>query len=245
MALLILSFIAGVLTVLAPCVLPLLPVIVGGAIVRSKGDENSKNWYRPVVIAGSLGVSVILFTLLLKATTSLLGVPVVVWQVISGVIVVLLGVNFLKPELWEKIPGMSRFNITSNQALSSSYQRKDLVGDALIGLSLGPVFSSCSPTYALIVAAVLPVSFLQGLAYLVAYALGLAGMLLIVAYAGQSIVSRLGWLSNPTGIFKKVVGILFISVGLVVLTGYDKKIQAYVLEKGWYDPISNLEESLK
>lgn len=246
MGLLLLSFIAGVLTVLAPCILPLLPVIIGGSIARGKdNDSKTPDWYRPLIIAGSLGLSVVLFTLLLKATTSLLGVPQTVWQIISGVIVIALGINFLKPDLWEKLPGMSQLNIKSNKALAASYQRKDLIGDALLGLSLGPVFSSCSPTYALIVAAVLPVSFLEGLTYLTTYAIGLAGMLLVIAYAGQGIVRRLGWLSNPTSMFKKIVGILFILVGLAVITGFDKKVQVYVLERGWYNPVSQLEESLR
>lgn len=59
LSLLLLSFVAGVLTVAAPCVLPLLPVIVGGSIVRT--DSNSelaqRQWYRPIVIAASLAAS--------------------------------------------------------------------------------------------------------------------------------------------------------------------------------------------
>lgn len=68
-----LAFAAGILTVAAPCVLPLLPVVVGGAMVRA-GDERRARW-RPFIIAGSLVISVVLFTLLLKATTALLGIP--------------------------------------------------------------------------------------------------------------------------------------------------------------------------
>jgi len=75
-ALLLLSFVAGILTVAAPCVLPLLPVIVGGSIVRTDADTRvaERQWFRPVIIATSLAASVVIFTLLLKATTALLGV---------------------------------------------------------------------------------------------------------------------------------------------------------------------------
>ncbi|MBA3758048.1 sulfite exporter TauE/SafE family protein [Candidatus Saccharibacteria bacterium] len=247
MSLLILSFIAGVLTVAAPCILPLLPVIVGGTIARGGDTEadQQKQWYRPLIITGSLALSVIIFGLLLKFSTSLLGVPQMTWQVISAVIVILFGINFLKPDVWEKLPGVNRLNLGSNKLLGESYSRKDIRGDMLIGLSLGPVFSSCSPTYALIVASVLPASFLAGLLYLVIYALGLAGTLLLIAYAGQSVVTKLHWLSNPQGWFRKTIGILFIVVGLMVLFGLDKKIQSYVLEKGWYDPISRIEQRLE
>ncbi|MDQ3065153.1 MAG: cytochrome C biogenesis protein, partial [bacterium] len=88
MALLILSFVAGVLTVAAPCVLPLLPVIIGGALLESDKDKaDDRQWLRPLVIAISLAASVITFTLLIKATTALLGVPQIVWQIVSGTIV--------------------------------------------------------------------------------------------------------------------------------------------------------------
>ena len=239
MALLILSFVAGILTVAAPCILPLLPIIVGGTVVR---DQKASNWYRPLIIASSLAFSIVAFTLLLKASTQLLGVPEVFWRILSGGIVLLFGFNLLFPIVWEKFAAKSY--IKSNKLLGGSFAKKGILGDALIGLSLGPVFSSCSPTYALIVAAVLPVSFGKGLIYLTAYAIGLAAMLLVIAYAGQTLVKKLGWLSNPFGWFRKVIGILFIVVGVSVLFGWDKKVQSFVLEQGWYDPISRLEKSL-
>ncbi len=243
MTLLILSFIAGVLTVAAPCILTLLPVIVGGTIARS-GDTKAAQkrlWYRPLVIATSLAVSVILFTLLLKYSTSLLGIPQMTWQIIAGVIILLLGINFLKPDLWERIPVVNQLNLNSSKILGKSLQQKNIGGDMLIGFSLGPVFNSCSPTYALIVATILPISFFQGLIYLFAYAAGLASTLLLIAYAGQGVITKLRWLSNPGGWFKRVIGIMFILVGVMVITGLDRKFQAFVLERGWYAPISSLE----
>lgn len=244
MALLILSFIAGVLTVAAPCVLPLLPVIVGGSLLEADKDKKAQNlWLRPLVIALSLAVSVVSFTLLIKATTALLGVPQIVWQITSGVIVMALGIQYLWPHGWERIA--VKFSLGSNKTLGKAARHQGLLGAVLIGAALGPVFSSCSPTYALIVATVLPVSFSEGLVYLVAYATGMSATLLLVAYLGQVFVSKLRWLSNPNGWFRKTVGLAFLIVGVSVILGFDKKIQAFVLEKGWYDPISNLEQRLR
>lgn len=241
MTLLLVSFLAGALTVAAPCILPLLPVVVGGSVVRG---GTSAHWRRPVVIALSLATSVVIFTLLLKATTSLLGVSQMFWQSISALIVILLGVNFLYPEAWDKIALRTGLHLQSNKLLGSSSKKEGVAGDILMGAALGPVFSSCSPTYALIVATVLPVSFAKGFAYLLAYAIGLAAALLLIAFAGQGIIKRLGWLANPHGNFRKVIGVLFIIVGILVLFGIDKDIQTFVLEQGWYDPISNLEKAL-
>ena len=236
---LIVSFVAGAFTVAAPCILPLLPVIVGTTVVQD--GKKQRQWFRPLVITASLAVSVIVFSLLLKATTALLGVPQYVWSIISGGIVLLFGINLLLPSLWEKISLKSGLYGASNKLSALPYAHKGLARDVLLGASLGPIFSSCSPTYALIIAVILPQSFGAGLANLVAYALGLAAVLLLIAIAGQSVTQKLGWAANPGSGFKKVLGVIFILVGLAVLFGIDKQVQTYVLEQGWYDPIQKLE----
>lgn len=77
MILFLLSLLAGFLTVLAPCTISLLPVIVGGSL---NGGHSLK---RALVVTGSLGVSVIVFTLLLKVSTSLIAIPQGFWQLLS------------------------------------------------------------------------------------------------------------------------------------------------------------------
>lgn len=78
----IISFLAGVLTVLAPCVLPLLPVILGGGLAGTSRK-------RPYIIIASLIVSLMFFTILLKASTLLITVEPKVWDYISGGLLVL------------------------------------------------------------------------------------------------------------------------------------------------------------
>ncbi|MCB9839794.1 sulfite exporter TauE/SafE family protein [Candidatus Nomurabacteria bacterium] len=245
MALLVLSFIAGVLTILAPCILPLLPIIIGGSIVESENDKKENKWLKPVIITASLAVSVIVFTIIIKATTLVLGVPTNFWKFASGFIVIILGLNFLFPEYWTKISAKLGLFKTSNQALGKAYQKKGIMGSVLIGASLGPVFTSCSPTYALILATIIPASLFKGALYLSAYVLGLALTLLLVALVGQAFVDKLKWMADPNGLFKKVVGILFIVVGVSIMFGIDKKFETYLLDQGVYDPISNIEQSLK
>lgn len=237
---LVLSLAAGVLTVAAPCVLPLLPVVVGGAIVQG-GDERRARW-RPYVIAASLAVSVVVFTLLLKATTALLGVPPQVWQLVSGGIIILLGIDLLVPALWDRLSTALGLQARSGEFLDRSVSRQSVTGDILTGAALGPVFSSCSPTYALIVAAVLPVSFAEGVVYVTAYAVGLAAMLLLIALLGRGLVRRLGWLADPGGWFRRAIGATFVLVGIAVITGFDRQLQTWILDAGLYDPIAGLEE---
>lgn len=240
-ALIIVAFVAGVLTVAAPCILPLLPIIVGGTVVQS----DQKRWYGPLIITASLAVSIVLFTLLLKATTTFLGIPQIVWQVVSASIVLLFGITLLLPSLWSNISARLGLERQSNKWLAESGKQRGITRDILLGAALGPVFASCSPTYALIVAVILPTSLYAGIIYLLSYALGLSAVLLLVGLLGQSLVTRLGWLSNPNGWFKKVLGIIFLLVGLMVLFGIDKQLQAYILQQGWYNSIQNLENSIQ
>ncbi len=246
LSLLLLSFVAGILTVAAPCVLPLLPVIVGGSMVRSDADaaRPSRTWLRPLVIALSLAGSVIIFTLLLKATTALLGVPQFVWQVIAGGIVLIFGLTMLFPQIWEKVMSATRLQSRANSAMDRSYRRGGVGGDILLGAALGPTFSSCSPTYALILAVVLPVSFAEGVTYIVVYSLGLGATLFLIGLLGRAFVTKLGWLANPSGWLRKTIGVLLVLVGLGVIFGLDKQFQTFVLESGWYDPIADFEQSV-
>ncbi len=235
MDLALVSFIAGILTVTAPCVLIFLPVILGGSIT------GEKSWKRPLIVTGSLVVSVVVFTLLLKATTALLGIPQLFWQLLSGGIVILLGLHYLGVPLWEKITGTLGLPLLANRQLAAASKKTGIGGAILTGAALGPVFSSCSPTFAFIVAAVIPVSFAEGLIYLVIYALGMAATLLSIAYLGQAALGKLKALNNPKGWLPRAIGVLFVVVGLMIISGFDKKIQTFVLERGWYDPITNIE----
>lgn len=236
MVLLLTSFLAGVLTIGAPCVLPVLPIIIGGAV--SEADKK-----RPYIIIASLSASLVIFTLLLKASTLLIMVSPKFWAGVSGGIVLVFGIFTLFPNLWEKISDGLGISTASNSFLSSSSQRSGNIGSILIGAALGPVFSSCSPTYALLVATVLPQSFFLGLVYIIVYVLGLALMLLLIALFGQRLVVRLKWLADPHSKFKKALGILFIIVGLLILTGTEKKIETYLVESGIYK-VSQLELNL-
>lgn len=240
MLLLLISFIAGVLTVLAPCVLPLLPVIVGGTL--SNGSTAGFNKKKAFTIILSLGVSVIAFTLLLKASTLFIAIPEYVWKWISGGIVIFLGLVTFFPSLWEN-KFLARLSTKSNILLGKGDQKKSFWGDVIVGAALGPVFSTCSPTYFIVLATVLPVNFFLGLTYLLTYTVGLCLSLLIVSVVGQKIMNKLGVVADPNGWFKKTLGVIFLIVGIAIIGGLDKKIQLFILDKGFFD-VTKIEQKL-
>lgn len=238
MTLLIVSFIAGLLTVLAPCILPLLPVIIGGSLTDGKRDP-----LKAYIITGSLAISVVVFTLLLKASTLFIDIPQSAWAFISGSLLILIGVLMIFPGIWEKIALATGFEKSSNKLLAQGFQKKSRVGDVLIGAALGPVFTTCSPTFFVILATVLPASFALGVLYIFVYAFGLSVALLSIALIGQRIVDKLNVAADPRGWFKRGMGVLFLLVGLAIMTGFDKKIETFILDNGFFD-VTKVEQRL-
>ncbi len=229
MTLFVASLFAGALTALAPCILPLLPAVLGGSAADAKSHAKALR------IVAFLGLSVFAFTFLLKASTALIGVPEAFWKLSSALIVAALGLSLLFPRAWAKIalkiPGLHG---GGNRLLAAGYKnRASWVGDAAVGLGLGPIFTTCSPTYFLVLATVLPSSFALGALYIGAYVLGLSLALLAIAILGQRLVARLGGAANPDGLFKRSLGVLLIFSALAIATGYDKKIEAAVIDSGY------------
>jgi len=218
------SFIAGLLTILAPCSITLLPVMLSGSI-------GTKSVFRPLVVALSLGVSVFLFTLLLKVGTDLIDLDQGILIIISGVLLLLLGLTMVFPNYWDQIQvklGLYK----SEQLLEKTNTKDGMLGAVLMGAALGPVFSTCSPTYFFIIGTILPQDLGIGLTNLVIYSIGLVLMLLAVGYGGRAIVNKLKFAANPTGWFKRTLGFLLVLVGLAIATGFDKTIESFILDLG-------------
>ncbi len=236
LSLLIVSFAAGILTVLAPCILPLLPVVIGSSAgARSKST--------PFIVIGSLAASILIFTYLLKASTAFIEIPPYVWSYISGGILVGFGLILVFPKLWGSLSFISKTSSGANKLVGDGYQKKSVWGDVLIGAALGPVFSTCSPTYFVILATVLPASFLLGTIYLLAYIAGLVLVLGLIAILGQKFTNKLLVAADSHGKFKKVIGLLFVLVGIFIITGLDKKLETKVLDSGYFD-ITQVEQKL-
>jgi cytochrome c biogenesis protein CcdA/thiol-disulfide isomerase/thioredoxin len=231
MLLLLISFIAGILTILAPCVLPAIPIVIGGSI---GGDIQKKA--RPYIIGVSLALSIILFTLLLKVSTVLINLPPEALNWLSGTLLVVLGIASAFPTVWEWLVIKFNWQAASDRLLNKSQKEKNpYVGPILIGAALGPVFASCSPTYAFILASVLPRSFLSGLIYLIVYAIGLSLALLVVSLAGKKAIKKYHWAIDTHSAFRRSLGVLFIIIGVVVFAGLQIKVETWIANRLPFD----------
>ena len=234
MSLLLLSLIAGILTVLAPCSFMLLPIIIGGSV--GKGNK-----YRPYIIIASLASSLFLFTILLKATSLLININPEFLKYFSGITVICLGLISFFPQIWDKISSKFNLSSSSDKLLKNAKSKDGILGAVLTGAALGPVFSTCSPTYVYILTTVLRQNISDGLINILAYILGLSGVMLGVSLLGRKFTNNLKWAVNPNGIFKKVIAVIFILVGIAIITGLDKQLQSNISP---FNPVSQLEEKL-
>ena len=222
-SLVLISFIAGILTILAPCVLPVLPVILAGSLTEKK-------WWYPYIVTLSLAVSIVVFTVLLKASTVFINIPNSFWKYISGGILIFLGAIYIFPHIWALIA--EKFHLWKSSVKLGEAQNiwNPIIRAVVTGAVLWPVFSTCSPTYTLLLATIFPVSFMAGIGYTLIYALWLSLMLTIIAIGWRSIILRFRGVANERWWFKKILGIIFLLVGFAIVSGFDKKIETTILE---------------
>lgn len=221
------AFVAGVLTTLAPCVLPLLPVVVGGSVI---GVPQGRTVRRALIVTGSLTASVLAFTLLLKVTTALIGISPSVWSVLAGGLLIGLGIVGVFPRLWDSVSMRLGLQARAQGRLASAQQHDGTLGAVLTGAALGPVFTSCSPLYAYVVVTVVPARPVWGTTLLATYAVGLGVTLLAVALLGGRLIRRLRWLADPDGLVRRGLGVVFVLIGVAIVFGLDRELQAWVLE---------------
>lgn len=223
MSLLLMSLFAWMLTVLAPCVFPILPVIVGWSVVNGRKSN-------PRIIIASFSISILIFTLILQRLVSQFGISQQLLTQISAGILVIFGFLLLMPNLRQKL--MHVIQVDRLVQSSQSKQSWWVMWDIILGATLGPVFNTCSPTYAILIATVLPASFMRGLTNIIAYIVGLAMVLWLIAYCGRWFVNKMKRASSPSWWFKKIVAILLIFMWVAIFMKRDKAIEAMFIEKG-------------
>ena len=220
--LLIFAFLAGIVTILSPCILPILPIVLTGTIA---GDKK----YPFGVILGFI-LSFTFFTLFLSTLVKLTGIPADSLRFISVVIVFLFGLSLI-------IPRFQLFTETLFSRLTSrlpqNQNRSSLKGGVMVGLSLGLLWTPCvGPILASVISLALTGS-VTGVAFFItlAYALGTAIPLFAIMYGGRNLLTKIPGLMQNTGKIQKIFGVFMILTAIGIFLNIDRKFQVFVLEK--------------
>ncbi len=220
--LVIFAFLAGLATIFAPCILPILPIVLSAGLSGGK--------QRPLGIVFGLVASFTFFTLTISFLTKSLGINANILRTIAIIVLLLFGLLLLFPNILSKFEGLiSKVMPKTN----NSSQRTDFVGGVVIGISLGLVWTPCvGPIVASVIALAATSSInATAVAIIIAYALGTSIPLLIVIYGGQTLIKKVRSLSKITGKLQIAFGIIMVLTALAMLFGIDQFIQNNLLSQ--------------
>jgi cytochrome c biogenesis protein CcdA len=220
-----LAFLAGVLTVLSPCVLPLLPIVLGAAA--------SQHRLGPLALAGGLALSFTAIGLFVATIGFAMGLDTGVFRAVSAVLLIGVGLVLLVPRLQEQFALAAAPVSNWAGGYADNFTPGDLAGQFGLGLLLGTVWSPCvGPTLgAASVLAAKGENLLQVALTMLAFGVGAALPLLLLGILSREALMR--WrsrLMEGGNAGKTALGLILVAVGLLVATGLDKRLEAILVE---------------
>lgn len=217
------AFIAGVVTILSPCVLPVLPIVLSGAV----GGQR-----RPWGIVTGFVVSFSLFTLLLSAAVRALGISADGLRLGAILVIGLFGLSLVVPA-WSAAFERSMSRLSRHAALPTGMTPSGYWGGVLVGCSLGAVWTPCVGP---ILASVISLSFTSGATgaaavVTVAYALGTALPMLGIMYGGRAALVRVPWLTSRLELVRRVFGVALLVIAVAMAFGADRSFQTWFVNQ--------------
>lgn len=219
--LILFAFLAGVVTVLSPCILPLLPIILSSA------DGTGKQ--KPLGVVVGFVASFTFFTLFLSTIVRLSGIPAESLRFLSIFILAGFGVSLLIPQVQAQIEILfSRFA----NLVPSTQSKTGFFGGLVIGLSLGLLWTPCvGPILASVISlAITGTVTTQAFLITLAYAVGTAIPMFMIMLAGSTALQKVPWLLRNTGKIQKAFGVLMILTAIGIFFNVDRRFQTWVLE---------------
>jgi cytochrome c biogenesis protein CcdA len=219
-----LGFIAGVLSTLSPCVLPLLPILAGSAL--------SAHRFGPWCLASGLALSFTLVGMLLATLGSVIGLDAGLLRTLAASLLILLGWVMLSENMQRLFTALTAGFSRAGQPLLEKIAADTLTGQLLLGLVLGIVWSPCvGPTLGATITLASQGNSLAHAAIIMAlFGIGAATPLILLGSLSQQAMLRYKAKLSMTGKNGKLLlGALLIAVGMLILTGLDKSFEASVL----------------
>ena len=215
---LVLALLAGVVTVAAPCTLPMLPILLGASVGQTRK-------VRPAMIALGFVMSFSMVALLLSAITRAFDFDPNVLR--SGAAVLLLGFGILMiwptPFEWlsMRISGFSGHSAASRQSV---------IGGFVLGTTLGLVWTPCAGPVLGSILTVIATSkdTVWASLLLIVYAIGAALPMLAIAYGGQAVTTRIRSVARIAPRLQQGFGVVVIAFALLSYFQYDTLIVSWL-----------------
>ncbi len=217
------AFLAGIITVLSPCILPILPIILTSSI----GGVNTVI-SRPIGVITGFILSFTFFTLFLSTIVRLSGIPAETLRFVSVLVVAGFGLSLLVPQfqvlverLFSKLSGF----------MPNSQRKTGFSGGLVIGFSVGLLWTPCvGPILASVISlAITGTVTFDAFLITLAYSLGTAIPMFLIILGGQNTLRRVPWLLSNLGYIQKVFGVLMIVTAIGIFFNVDRRFQTFVL----------------
>lgn len=224
--LIIFAFLAGIVTILSPCILPILPIILSSTL---GGKDRGKS--HPVGIIIGFIASFTFFTLFLSSLVKAIGISPDFLRNSSVFIIGLMGLAMLIPQvqntleiifskLASKIPNGQNSNIGFSSGL-------------VIGFSLGLLWTPCvGPILASVISLAISGS-VNFSAFLITifYSLGTAIPMFIILISGRAVFQKIPWLLSKSGLIQKIFGFIMMFTAIGIFYNLDRQFQVFILSR--------------
>jgi cytochrome c-type biogenesis protein len=218
---LVLALLAGVVTIAAPCTLPMLPILLGASV-----GQTGK--LRPALIALGFVISFSAAALLLSAITRVFDFDPNVLRSAAAILLLGFGLLMIWPAPFEWLS--IRINGIAGSAASRQGHMEGNIGGFVLGTTLGLVWTPCAGPVLGSILTVVATSKDAGWAstLLVVYAIGAAIPMLAIAYGGQAVTSRVRSIARISPKLQQGFGVVVIAFAVASYFQYDTLIVAWL-----------------
>jgi cytochrome c-type biogenesis protein len=225
LATLFFAFVAGTLTVLSPCVLPVLPMVLGAAAAQGRSG--------PVFLAVGLTISFVAIGMFVALFGFAIGLDEGVFRQIAAVLMIAVGIVLAVPVLQTRLAtaGGPLSGWVNDRFADTAGTNKG--GPFGLGLLMGAIWAPCvGPTLgAASVMAAQGENLFEVMLTMILFGIGSALPLLILGLLSREVLMRWrGKMLSLGGGMKSLLGVLLILTGFLVLSGYDKQAEAFLVE---------------
>lgn len=223
------AFLAGVITILSPCILPILPIVLSSTI---GGQEIGKS--RPLGVVIGFVLSFTFFTLFLSTIVRLSGISADTLRLVSVLVIAGFGASLLFSQFQVLV---ERLFSKLAEFMPSSQNRTGFGSGLVIGLSVGLLWTPCvGPILASVISlAITGAVTFDAFLIILAYSLGTAIPMFVIMIGGQNILKKIPWLLANTSRIQKAFGGVMMLTALGIFFNIDRKFQTYIVQAfPWY-----------
>lgn len=220
-----LAFLAGLLSTLSPCVLPLLPIVLGAALTEHK--------LGPAALALGLAISFVVIGLFFATIGFGIAGGAESFRSFAALLLVLAGVVLMVPRLQAAVAAAASPVSQWSESKFGGFETGGLKGQFALGLLLGAVWSPCvGPTLgAASVLASKGENLGQVALTMIVFGIGAAFPLLVLGtLSREAMLAWRGKLMSAGGSVKILLGAALALTGLTILTGFDKNIETALVQ---------------